>query len=307
MCVAALIPTLMILLVTGRFFRKAERLDRRLMIAALLFQLPMCALVWYGIRQPMDLMSHDTHVIHKPGLVELWGYLTRLRYPELPLAKLTHTLLYGLLRGLEAPLVEELAKLWPLLLPLFYRNLNRKNAFNVALALGVGFGIGEMWWIALAILTKHPVALGLHWYQFYKLGGFIAERFMVCIFHTAFTYCILMRWKNYLAVGMLQGMALHYIGNIPLFLVPYFFGKDPALAFWRDTLLGIWVPLYFLLVLAWLVAKAKAHSGTHLLGEAVCPECGKSYAKPLFSINGFNKQYERCPHCRKFHWVPKTW
>src|SRR5689334_13356331 len=47
-----------------------------------------------------------------------------------------------------APLTEEPAKLWPLLLPFVWRRLERANAVGVALALGIGFGIGEIGFLA---------------------------------------------------------------------------------------------------------------------------------------------------------------
>jgi len=35
----------------------------------------------------------------------------------------------------------------------------------------------------------------------------------------------------------------------------------------------------------------------------VCPECGSGYDAPLFALNFGRTRYERCPHCRRWHWT----
>jgi hypothetical protein len=44
-----------------------------------------------------------------------------------------------------APLTEEPAKLWLLLVPAFVGRLRKENAPGVAMAIGLGFGLGEAW------------------------------------------------------------------------------------------------------------------------------------------------------------------
>ncbi|MFN8539856.1 MAG: hypothetical protein U0232_20545 [Thermomicrobiales bacterium] len=111
------------------------------------------------------------HLLPRPSAARRRDPRPARRPGELPLAP--HPL---------RPLTEEPAKLWPLLIPAFARRITRENAVRCAVALGLGFGIGEIGFIAQLIYADGDFN-ALPWYNF---SGFINERFMVCLIHGGF-------------------------------------------------------------------------------------------------------------------------
>ncbi|HEX2115495.1 MAG TPA: hypothetical protein VHM01_13905, partial [Alphaproteobacteria bacterium] len=81
------------------------------------------------------------------------------------------------LRAILPPLIEEPAKLVPVLLPVLARAITRENAWRFGMALGLGFGLGE---IALLVQLLDPVqaVAAASWSS---LTGFISERYIVCL------------------------------------------------------------------------------------------------------------------------------
>jgi hypothetical protein len=122
---------------------------------------------------------------------------------------------YHWLTTFYAPLTEEPAKLVPLLIPAIYRDINAKNFVRYALAIGGGFAIGEMWFIAERV-AQSPTLQALAWYQ---LDGYVIERMMVCVFHSAFVSVTLWRLRRRMILGLAGAMALHWLGNFPIFLM----------------------------------------------------------------------------------------
>ena len=210
---------LALLLVLG----KPQR--RWLYAVLLLLQLPMSAAAFYYLRVPLD------------------GWLS---------AAVADRGTYSLLAMLYAPLTEEPAKLWPLLLPFVRRRLGRENAVGVALALGLGFGIGEIGFLAERV-ARTPSLAALSWFAF---TPFIVERVLVCVWHPAFaavTVAAAARRPALVPVALLGSMALHFIGNFPIFL-----GARDVLGLgregWQAALFG-WTLFYAVLMallLAWL-------------------------------------------------------
>ena len=47
----------------------------------------------------------------------------------------------------------------------------------------------------------------------------------------------------------------------------------------------------------------KFSPGRALFGRRRCPECATEYDAPMFAINFGATRYERCPHCRHWHWT----
>jgi hypothetical protein len=43
--------------------------------------------------------------------------------------------------------------------------------------------------------------------------------------------------------------------------------------------------------------------GYGMLGGAVCPRCGRPFARHAYSLNWFSRRYDRCPHCSRWSWV----
>src|SRR3982751_5165983 len=95
----------------------APRDERRLLALLILLELPMSVGTFYLVRRPLDGLVHGL-----PGDAGVYRWLTTL----------------------YAPLTEEPAKLWPLLIPLIARRVGRDNAVRAAVALGLGFGLGEI-------------------------------------------------------------------------------------------------------------------------------------------------------------------
>jgi hypothetical protein len=164
---------------------------------------------------------------------------------------------YALLAMLYAPVTEEPAKLWPLLLPFVWRRLGRENAVGVALALGLGFGIGEIGFLAESV-ARAPAMAELSAFAFH---GFIFERVLVCVWHPAFTavtVAVAARKPALIPLGLLGSMALHYLGNFPIYLaVRDAFGLGHA--GWQQALLA-WTLIYAVLMgllLAWLVWRGR--------------------------------------------------
>jgi hypothetical protein len=175
----------------------------------------------------------------------------------------------------------------------------RTNFVRYAFAIGVGFAIGEMWFIAERV-AQVPALRAL---PFYQLDGYFVERLMVCVFHTAFVSVTLWRLRRRMALGIAGAMALHWLGNFPIFLMTRNTG-GLGHTFWAITY-QCWVWVYFFAALALLgyfgfrrIAPAKM-----FYGRRDCPECGGGYDAPLFALNFGLTRYERCPHCRRWHWT----
>src|SRR5260221_7234864 len=163
--------------------------DERLLWLAAVLVLPLQPLVFYYVRLPLDhwLVAHlgDTSAA------------------------------YYWLRTCYAPLTEEPAKLFPLLIPAIRRDIQPANFVRYALAIGLGFAIGEMWFVAYRV-ARVPAFAGLTFYQF---GGYAGERLMTCVFHSAFVSVSLWRLRRRFALGFAAAAAGHWLGNFPILLL----------------------------------------------------------------------------------------
>lgn len=286
---AAIIATLFSsVFIGGMIFPRASKKDRPVLIGGILATLPMCALAYYCVREPF--------------LSKVWISLTRLYHPDLSFELLSKTKLYLTLKTLEAPLSEELSKIWPLLIPAFRKRIDSKNAVKVAMALGLGFGIGEIWFLAELLARKDPATASLPWYQ---LSGFLGERFMVCLMHGAFTAVVLSCFRSSFLSGLLGAMGLHFIGNYPIALSRMGL-TDWSKSTWQ-AILSFWVTGYFLSMMALLAYLnfRKFQVGRFLFGKAKCPECKMIYDRPLWGMNAVDRRYEKCPGCKRYHWIKR--
>ena len=146
---------------------------------------------------------------------------------------------YIWLNTCSAPLTEETAKLLVLLIPAIRRDIRAENFIRYALAIGVGFAIGEMWFIANG-LAHNPAWAAVPFYQF---GGYVTERLMVCVFHSAFLAVTLWQLRRRFMLGLAGAMALHWLGNFPIWLKEWnVFGLGEAA--WFSMVEG-WTMLYF--------------------------------------------------------------
>jgi hypothetical protein len=250
----------------------ATPVDCRMLLLAFVIALPLQPLAFYAVRVPLN------------------AFLTEAIGPGALLTALT--LFY-------APLTEEPAKWLPLAVPWVRRRLTAGNAVALALAIGLGFAIGEIWFLAHGI-AQVPRFAAL---PFYDFVGFFGERLVVCFLHGAFiVYAVrnLAIGRSFLLGGLI-GMALHFATNFPIFLRAIdLFGLGPTT--WAH-LIVLWI-MVMLIVGAMLVERLTGDRiRALLLGQAKCPGCGAVYQRPWWAINMGPWRYERCPACRKFHWT----
>ena len=247
--------------------------ERLLWLAAALV-LPLQPLVFYGIRMPLD------------------HWLAAQLGP--------HSAVLPWLRSLYAPLTEEPAKLLPLLIPAIRRDIRADNFVRYALAIGLGFAIGEMWFVAERV-AQTPKFAALPFYQF---GGYVGERLMTCVFHSAFLSVALWRLRRRFALGFAGAAGAHWLGNFPISLMAWNVGKLGK-TFWSIAV-QCWLMFYFFAAAALLAywAFGRLSLGLLFYGRRHCPECHAGYDPPLLlALNFGTRRYERCPHCRRWHWT----
>jgi RsiW-degrading membrane proteinase PrsW (M82 family) len=272
--IAAIITTVLAIVLIGLLIRKlSPTAPRWLLILAFLSALPAQPVAFYFIRQPL----HE--------LLTQW----------LPAgALLTAISLF------YAPVIEEPAKWFSLVLPSLRRKLTPENAVAIALTIGLGFGIGELWFIAER-LSHSPLLAS---YPFYYFNGFLTERLMVCFLHGAFIALFFKHYAEGRAVwpAALLGVALHFALNFPIYFSQInLFGLGQNI--WAQ-LLVIYIALFTLAMFAFVQRLGKEKSGEGFLGSATCPGCGGVYPRSLLALNLLTKRFERCPHCRKWQLVP---
>jgi hypothetical protein len=170
---------------------------------------------------------------------------------------------------------------------------------STGLALGLGFGLGEIGFVAW-LLNHNPQLAALPWYIF---TGFLIERILVCFLHGAITATAVWLWCRGARWGILVAMVLHYLLNSPIYLSTVMpLGLDRAT--WISVSL-IWTVF---LTVAMAVALAFMRVGRKevkqmLGGERTCPGCGERYKPTIVGLNLLFKRYEPCPHCKKWHLV----
>lgn len=273
--ITSAVTTIAAFLLLGGFIKwRSKKEDRNLLLFLFLIELPMAFTAFYLVRMP---------------LVD--GFF------KLVLG--SHENIYGFVKNFYAPLTEEPAKLFPLLFPFFRNRINKDNFVMSAMALGLGFGIGEIWLVGNFIAASGQFA-DMPWYYF---TGFLNERFMVCIIHGAMTSLALRKLGNKFILGILAAMFMHFMGNFPIYLAKInFLGLGSET--WQ-VVLQIWITLFFIAAILILVKgfMGNLNITQFFMGNSTCPECGNVYPPPILALNWFNKRYEKCPKCKKWHWV----
>lgn len=88
-----------------------------------------------------------------------------------------------------APVTEEASKVLPVVLPVVRRQMARPGSWLWAgLFLGVGFGLGEIWYLAFQ-LAGLPILQGM---PFWQMTGFLGERMMVTGAHGVMTAVLML-------------------------------------------------------------------------------------------------------------------
>jgi hypothetical protein len=286
---AAVVASLLGILVCGGFIAQvAQKRDYLLLLLLFLLALPLSAGTYFLVRLPIKGAVDARLAIDSP-----LNTAARLCY---------------------APLTEEPAKLLPLLvllLPALGGRLTRENVVAVAMTLGVGFAVGEMWLIFFFLRDTPELApggawAGKPWYEFHFFGGYIGERLQTCFTHSGFMVLSvwgLRRGPGWFALGLAGAMTLHFLGNFPIYLMntDAFGWSKPV---WQQ-LVGLWVALFtvFSLVLLGGMYFGPAALKKLFTAKVKCPACGELYKQPIFGLNAGMKRYERCPHCKKWHWI----
>jgi hypothetical protein len=152
-----------------------------------------------------------------------------------------------------APLTEEPAKWVVAVVPPVHRAIMR-SPVRLALAVGIGFAIGEFWFLAVAIALS-PNYPDL---PFWMFQPYIIERLEACFLHGAFVslpFVALARGRPFW-LGGLAGMVLHFLLNFPIYLA-----QIDAFGLGREVwgvVLTLWI-LGFVVVCAlmvWYLARS---------------------------------------------------
>jgi hypothetical protein len=139
------------------------------------------------------------------------GVLLSLAGIPLPLSMATPIWFLAVILFLS-PLTEEAIKLAPLASRALREQLV-PSALYAGLAAGIGFGIGEIWYLAWGISTVPAYSS----YPFYYFTGFMGERFLVVLLHgamTAIAASMLPRGAGKAVQGYILAVCLHAFLNL---------------------------------------------------------------------------------------------
>ena len=193
------------------------------------------------------------------------------------------------------PIIKETIKLLPLMLPFIRHRIASKNFVAYGMALGLGFGIGEIWLTAFQT-SKVPAVFLLPFG--YLLLGFIAERLMFCFLHGAFTSLVLSHWKRRWGLGLGKAIVLHMLAVLPLYLSQMnILGISPRA--WR-SILPMYLVFFFVCMIFMLIYLRSGAKGIHEIfvrADINCTKCGKPYKRSFWMTNVSNKEYDFCPSC----------
>jgi hypothetical protein len=232
--IAAAITTALVLCGFAMLLRRSDHW--RPVALAFAIALPLQPLVIYLVRLPIDGLLRNTFGIA--------GVVT------------TISLFY-------APLTEEPAKWLTAAVPKVRHGIVKDPIF-LALAVGAGFGIGEIWFLAHALI-RSP---GYPDLPFWMFDGFVLERLEVCFLHGALLippFYALASGRSFL-LGGLAAMVLHFLLNVPIYLASInVFGLGEN---WKPLLL-LWVLLFVVLgaILALSLPRRPKIAGQHQVTE----------------------------------------
>jgi hypothetical protein len=199
----------------GLFVLLTRAADWRPLALAFVVALPLQPLAFFLVRLPIDGFLRTTF-----GMTG-WVAIVAVFY---------------------APLTEEPAKWLTALVPAVRRAIG-KAPVHVALAVGLGFGIGEIWFLVYALVSSPNLPEAPFW----MFSGFLLERLEVCFLHGCFViapFMQLARGRSFL-LGGLAGVTLHFMLNFPIFLAQTdAFALGPAT--WAGVLL-FWVVAFVII------------------------------------------------------------
>jgi hypothetical protein len=163
-------------------------------LALMLITLPFSIIVNLLIKKPVyDFLVSSVSVSSELGITTPWWLLLFVLF--------------------LSPITEEAIKLSPLLARQVRRMIDRSSALWIGMALGIGFGVGEIWYLAWQF-SMVPDFAG---YPFYYFGGFITERLTVVFIHgviTAVAVTGFLKGIKGLLMGYVGAVFLHALTNI---------------------------------------------------------------------------------------------
>lgn len=114
---------------------------------------------------------------------------------------------------------EEGLKALPALVPSVRESIrSRASAAPMALTIGLGFALGEIWYVAYGIYQHDPTVARM---PFYMLGGFVGERLYTIVGHSFFILLALrglLPGKHHFVFGLAAAMASHALADLPALL-----------------------------------------------------------------------------------------
>lgn len=141
---------------------------------------------------------------------------------------------------------EEGIKALPALVPSVRESIRScASATPMALTIGLGFALGEIWYVAYGIYQHDPAVARM---PFYMLGGFVGER--VCAI-VVYGFCILLALRGllpgrrYFVFGLGAAMASHALADLPVMLYQMkLIGAYPVSAALLVITIGCAIPFY---------------------------------------------------------------
>ena len=121
----------------------------------------------------------------------------------------------------------------------------RGSAVPMAATIGLGFALGEIWYVAYRIYQSDPATARL---PFYLLGGFIGERILTIVLHSFFIlpalHGLLVGWRQFF-LGLAAGMLLHALADSVAALYQMkLIGPELASALVLAITIGAAIPFY---------------------------------------------------------------
>lgn len=275
--IMAIITTFLAVAIIGTIlFIKSPSMMRHKLFFLVLLNIPIFFFAYYGLRLPLDALMN---VLFS-----------------------NNEMLYNFVKNFYAPLTEESAKLFIFIPVYYYKQLDKDNVHFYAFSTGLGFGIGEIWFLAV-LLAQNPEISALPWYYF---GGFLTERLCVCVLHGAHMFVTLYYlFKKNSSIGILFAMGLHFLTNFPIYL-GYVLELQNNIIWGLLILFWVILMVIVMFIITSKLLYGKVRVGYMLMGQAKCPECSNTYDRPLFGIVLVKTRIERCPHCKHFHRVGKS-
>ena len=168
------------------------------------------------------------------GMAAFFGAFYLLRIPldaALQSLNQSNPVMYRLGTTLYAPITEEPAK-WLVLIPFFLAGkIKHENKAVWAMCIGIGFGIGEIVFLSQRIAAD-PQTLTMPWYL---SSGFMVERFMVSLIHSALVLIAVDALCSRKLWGLILAPVVHFLVNLPIFLSRQY-PLDPMGVLWGQLL-----------------------------------------------------------------------